>query len=64
MKQLTAKQMISLSLECQKSNQENNQLKIHNLELWSVDVMEINQKPHATPKINKAANSLRVTLIH
>ena len=33
LKQLTAKQMISLSLECQKSNQENDQLKIHNLEL-------------------------------
>lgn len=39
--------MISLSLEHQKGYKEGNpNLKIMNLELWSVNVMEIKQKYH------------------
>lgn len=58
LKQPTAKQMISLRLKRQKSNQENDQHKIHNLEMWSIDVMEINQNFMPQLRINKAANSL------
>lgn len=55
LQQLTAKQMISLRLECQRGTKNMTDVWIMHLEPWTVNVPKSKQKDPITPQISRAA---------